>query len=89
MTAPAAHFAGSVSAEELAVPTGDSLLAVYAVTFEAGAHTHWHIHPKAQGLFVIRGVALVHVEGHRPVRLGAGGSVWISAIGTAQALMGR
>ena len=34
------HFTGTVSATTLAAPTPESPLAVYAVTFTAGAHTH-------------------------------------------------
>ena len=79
MTPEAEHFTGTVAARTLAAPGGESTLAVYAVTFEAAAHTHWHTHPKGQGLFVADGVALVQTEGEPAVRLAAGESIWIEA----------
>lgn len=45
----------------------------------SGAHTHWHTQPKGQGLYVTNGVALVYVEGHAPLRLSRGASIWIDA----------
>ena len=73
------HFTGAVEATTLAAPTRESTLAVYAVTFAAGAPTHWHTHPKGQGLYVTDGVALVHIEGQTPQRLAEGESIWINA----------
>ena len=73
------HCTGAVEARTLAAPTPESTLAVYAVTFAAGAHTHWHSHPKGQGLYVTNGVALVHIEGQAPQRLAEGESIWIDA----------
>lgn len=69
------HFTGTVNATTLAAPTPESPLAVYVVTFSAGAHTH----PKGQGLYVTDGVALVHIEGHKAQRLIKGESIWIDA----------
>lgn len=66
------HFTGTVNATTLATPTPQSPLAVYAVTFTAGAHTHWHTHPKGQGLYVTDGVALVHIEGQTAKHLTKG-----------------
>ncbi|MES7251379.1 cupin domain-containing protein [Cutibacterium acnes] len=54
-------------------------MAAYAVTFAAEAHTHWHTHPKGQGLYVTGGVALVHIEGQAPQHLTKGESIWIDA----------
>ena len=79
MTFTPEHFTGAVEATTLAAPTRESTLAVYAVTFAAGAHTHWHTHPKGQGLYVTDGVALVHIEGQTPQRLAEGESIWINA----------
>lgn len=81
MILPTRHFSGTVAAQALAVPTNaeESRLAVYAVTFEAAAHTHWHTHPKGQGLYVTDGVAFVQAEGEPPIRLEAGESIWIDA----------
>lgn len=79
MSFMAEHFTGAVRAEMLSTPTTESLLSVYAVTFDAGAHTHWHTHPKGQGLYVTEGIALVQVDGQEPLRLGPGESVRIEA----------
>lgn len=73
------HFTGAVESKTLKAPTRESTLAVYAVTFAAGAHTHWHTHPKGQGLYVTDGVALIHIEGQAPQRLTEGESIWIDA----------
>jgi quercetin dioxygenase-like cupin family protein len=73
------HFTGDVTADELATPYGESRLAVYAVTFQPGARTHWHTHPRGQGLYVTQGEALVQVEGRPPTILTPGESVWIEA----------
>lgn len=42
MSATQERFTGTVDATTWAAPTHGSPLAVYAVTFAAGAHTHWH-----------------------------------------------
>ncbi len=73
------HFTGTVEAQSLAVPAGDSLLAVYAVTFQPGARTHWHSHPRGQGLYVTQGVARVQISGSSPQTLRTGESIWIPA----------
>lgn len=73
------HFTGIVAAKTLCDPSRELPMAVYAVTFVAGAHTHWHTHPRGQGLYVTDGVALVQIEGQPPVRLRPGESIWIDA----------
>ncbi len=79
MTLPTDHFTGEVTARALTVPTEETPLAVYAVTFEAAAHTHWHSHPKGQGLYITDGAALVQVEGEPAAHLNVGESVWIDS----------
>lgn len=79
MTLPTAHFMGAVKARALTAPTEKARLAVYAVIFEAAAHTHWHTHSKGQGLYITDGVALVQIEGEPAVQLEVGESVWIEA----------
>lgn len=79
MTLLTGHVTGAVTARALIGPTEEARLAVYAVTFGAAAHTHWHTHPRGQGLYVTDGVALVQTEGEPAVRLGAGESIWIEA----------
>lgn len=79
MSATQEHFTGTVDAMTLAAPTPESALAVYAVTFAAGAHTHWHTHPNGQGLYVTAGTALVHIEGGPPRHLVKGEAIWIDA----------
>lgn len=79
MTSAQEHFTGAVTAQALTVPTTASVLAVYVVTFEPAARTHWHTHPKGQGLYITDGVAVVQSEGEPTVRLRAGESIWIEA----------
>jgi quercetin dioxygenase-like cupin family protein len=72
-----AAFTGDVSAKVLRVPNDDSRMAAYAVTFAAGARTHWHAHPHGQLLVVVSGVARVQLEGQRAGEVDAGDTVWI------------
>lgn len=79
MTSPHEHFTGTVTAQALAIPTTESVLAVYVMTFEPAARTHWHTHPKGQGLYVTDGVAVVQSEEEPTIRLQAGEALWIEA----------
>jgi quercetin dioxygenase-like cupin family protein len=44
------------------------------VTFEPGAHTHWHTHPSTQILIALRGTGIVQVKGRQPMLLSPGDS---------------
>jgi quercetin dioxygenase-like cupin family protein/alkylhydroperoxidase/carboxymuconolactone decarboxylase family protein YurZ len=54
--AAADHFAGSAQVQLLVEPTEPARASVASVTFEAGAHTAWHMHPLGQILIVTAGV---------------------------------
>ena len=72
-------FTGSVSLRALQVPNEESSLAIYEVTFDAGARTHWHTHPLGQALYVTSGTARVQIGDTQPVDQAAGSYVWIPA----------
>ena len=56
--------------------SGGSRLGGAAVTFQAGARTHWHTHPLGQLLVVTAGRGWTQIEGE-PVRaIGPGDVVW-------------
>jgi quercetin dioxygenase-like cupin family protein len=48
------------------------------VSFEAGARTAWHTHPRGQMLFIISGVCHAQREGGEIERLTAGDAAWIA-----------
>ena len=52
---PADHFTGSVRIDPLFRAEGPSALAGGSVTFEPGARTAWHTHPRGQVLVVTAG----------------------------------
>ena len=62
---PADRFTGSVRLDPLFRPEGPSGLAGTSVTFEPGAHTAWHTHPKGQVLVVTAGSGWVQPWGGR------------------------
>ncbi|MBL8265848.1 carboxymuconolactone decarboxylase family protein [Steroidobacter sp.] len=75
-TAPASNFSGSVTVESPFKGSGVSRLGGATVTFQPGARTHWHIHPRGQLLIVTKGEGWVQGEGE-PVRVvKAGDVVW-------------
>ena len=70
------NFTGSVSLGTPIRTSGGSRLGGAAVTFQAGARTHWHTHPLGQLLVVTAGRGWTQIEGE-PVRaLGPGDVVW-------------
>ncbi|MCS6777090.1 MAG: cupin domain-containing protein [Chloroherpetonaceae bacterium] len=60
---PEAWFTGSVRIEPLSEAEGEVLVNVASVTFEPGARTAWHTHPRGQTLIVISGLGRVQCEG--------------------------
>ncbi len=70
------NFTGSVSVGAPIRTSGGSRLGGAAVTFQAGARTHWHTHPLGQLLVVTAGRGWTQIEGE-PVRaIGPGDVVW-------------
>ncbi len=59
-------------AREIGVSTGE-------VSFEAGARTAWHSHPRGQMLIVTSGRGLVREWGKAPIEMREGDAVWIPA----------
>lgn len=71
---PEAWFSGVVWMDDVvSVPT----LKVTRVTFEPGARTAWHTHPRGQALVVQSGVCQVQTRGGEISEVASGDSVWI------------
>lgn len=71
---PEAWFSGVVWMDDVvSVPT----LKVTRVTFEPGARTAWHTHPRGQALVVQTGVCQVQTRGGEISEVASGDSVWI------------
>src|SRR5438477_1410669 len=60
---PAEYFTGSVRIDPLFQATDATQAAGAYVTFEPGARTAWHTHPRGQTLIVTAGVGRVQLEG--------------------------
>jgi quercetin dioxygenase-like cupin family protein len=73
---PAEWFTGSVRLDPLFQPNGHRRAAASSVTFEPGARTAWHTHPRGQTLIVISGVGLVQREGGPIEEIRPGDIVW-------------
>jgi 4-carboxymuconolactone decarboxylase len=77
--APAEHFTGAVRVQPLFDATATSRAAGASVTFEAGARTAWHTHPRGQVLIVTGGVGRVQRWGGPVEEIRPGDVVWIPA----------
>lgn len=75
-TAAESNFTGSVTVESPFRGSGDSRVGGATVTFQAGARTHWHIHPRGQLLVVTKGEGWVQAEGESVRSVTAGDVVW-------------
>src|SRR3954468_2856203 len=60
---PAEYFTGSVRIDPLFQATESTQASAAYVTFEAGARSAWHTHPRGQTLVVTAGVGRVQIEG--------------------------
>jgi quercetin dioxygenase-like cupin family protein len=74
---PDAWFTGRVRIDPLFVATETTQAAASSVTFEPGARTAWHTHPRGQTLIVTAGVGLVQREGGPIDEIRPGDVVWI------------
>jgi 4-carboxymuconolactone decarboxylase len=73
---PAEYFTGRVRVDPLSPATADINASTAYVTFEPGARSAWHTHPKGQYLVVTAGVGLTQ-EWAKPVQeIRAGDVVW-------------
>lgn len=73
---PADHFIGAVTIDTAFKSNGGSAIAGARVTFQAGARSNWHSHPKGQVLVVTQGRGWVQDEGGAKRELKAGDTVW-------------
>lgn len=73
---PAQNFTGSVRVDPLFGAQAPSTASGAAVTFEPGARSAWHTHPKGQVLIVTAGVGRVQQWGGQVQELRLGDVVW-------------
>ncbi len=73
---PADWFTGVVFLDQVAVPSGPSLLAASSVHFMPGARTAWHTHPAGQTIFVTEGAGRCQRRGGPLEALGPGDRVF-------------
>jgi quercetin dioxygenase-like cupin family protein len=69
-------FTGSVRIDPLFQPNEHRRAAAALVTFEPGARTAWHTHPRGQTLIVVSGVGLVQKDGGPVEEIRPGDVVW-------------
>jgi 4-carboxymuconolactone decarboxylase len=77
--APAQNFTGSARVETLFEPVEPSHVAGGSVTFEPGARTAWHTHPRGQVLIVVAGTGRVQSWGGSVQEIRAGDVVTTQA----------
>ncbi len=73
--APQEWFTGTAQFGGQYVPVHEEDLNVLGVSFEPGARTDWHTHPAGQVIYVLKGRALVQVDGGDRVEAGPGDTV--------------
>lgn len=73
---PADYFTGRVRVEPVWPANDDIQASGGMVTFEPGARSAWHTHPKGQRLLVMSGVGLTQEWGKPVQELRAGDVVW-------------
>lgn len=73
---PAESFTGTVRIEPVFDANEASAVSAARVTFEPGARSAWHSHPKGQRLIVTEGVGWTRVEGGPVEEIRAGDVVW-------------
>ncbi len=77
--APAEHFTGVVRVLPLFGATDTTRASGASVSFEAGARTAWHTHPRGQTLIVTAGTGRVQHWGKPVEEIRPGDVVWIPA----------
>jgi 4-carboxymuconolactone decarboxylase len=73
---PVAQFTGTARVEPLFAGTGASRTTGGSVTFEPGARSAWHTHPRGQALIVTSGTGRVQQWGGPVREIHAGDVVW-------------
>jgi len=72
-------FTGSVCYNPMLKTPQGADIGIGHVSFEPGARTHWHTHPKGQALIVTFGRGLVQREGGEIKEVRQGDVVWFPA----------
>jgi quercetin dioxygenase-like cupin family protein len=75
---PAEYFTGTVRIDPLVDAANPQGVAAAQVTFEPGARTAWHTHPRGQNLIVTSGFGRVQRSGGPIEEIRPGDVVWIS-----------
>ena len=65
-------FSGDAFLKPLLIKDKNNEFALGSVTFEAGARTHWHTHPKGQVLIVTEGEGFYQEKGNPAQRIKKG-----------------
>lgn len=65
---PADWFTGNAFLTPLISKDKNNAFAIGSVTFEPGARTHWHTHPRGQILIVTEGSGFYQEKTNRPSR---------------------
>ncbi|MGV1791251.1 (R)-mandelonitrile lyase [Rhizobium sp. A37_96] len=73
---PSDWFIGAVRIDPVFAANEARRAAAASVTFEPGARTAWHTHPRGQTLIVTAGLGLVQREGGRVEEIRPGDVVW-------------
>src|SRR5215216_691151 len=74
----AAQFTGTVRVEPLFAPTDAARASAASVTFEPGARSAWHTHPRGQWLIVTAGTGRVQQWGGPVEEIRPGDVVWFA-----------
>jgi|SRR5579875_2490963 len=75
---PSDWFTGTVWIDSVVAPESTSALRAARVSFEPGARTAWHTHPRGQAIFVLSGVCQAQARGGSIQELAAGQSAWFA-----------
>jgi quercetin dioxygenase-like cupin family protein len=73
---PAQYFTGSVRVDPLFQAKEASQVSGGSVTFEPGARSAWHTHPRGQTLIVTAGTGWVQQEGGQKQEIKPGDVIW-------------
>jgi len=76
---PAEWFSGTVWLDPVVAAEAPATVKVTRVTFEPGARTAWHTHPRGQALHILSGLCAVQLRGEAVQLVQSGDSVWIAA----------
>ncbi len=75
---PADWFTGTVWIDAVVTPSSPGDLRVARVSFEPGARTAWHTHPRGQALHILSGICQAQARGGPIAELKAGDSAWFA-----------